>query len=37
MRHTPDLVFKYDESVEYGSRIETLLKEITVKDDGDDR
>ena len=37
MRHIPDLVFKYDESVEYGSRIETLLKEITVKDDGDDR
>lgn len=37
MRYIPDLIFKYDESVEYGSRIETLLKEITVKDDGDDR
>jgi len=37
MRYIPDIVFKYDESVEYGSRIETLLKEITVKDDGDDR
>jgi len=36
MRYVPDIVFKYDESVEYGSRIESLLKEITVKDDGND-
>lgn len=37
MRYVPDIIFKFDESVEYGSRIESLLKEITVKDDGDDR
>jgi ribosome-binding factor A len=37
MRYVPDIVFKYDESVAYGSRIETLLREIAVKDDGDDR
>jgi ribosome-binding factor A len=36
MRYIPDLAFRYDESVEYGSRIETLLKEIAVKDEGDD-
>jgi ribosome-binding factor A len=36
MRYIPDIIFKYDASVEYGSRIESLLKEIIVKDDGDD-
>ena len=28
LRHVPDLVFKYDTSLEYGNRIETLLKDI---------
>jgi len=28
MRYTPDLLFKYDHSGEYGSRIDSLLKEI---------
>ena len=28
LRHTPDLVFKIDESIEYGSKIETLLNDI---------
>lgn len=28
MRYVPDVVFKFDESVEYGSRIDRLLKEI---------
>jgi ribosome-binding factor A len=28
LRHTPDLLFKFDESVEYGSRIESLLSQI---------
>ena len=28
MRYTPDLLFKYDHSGEYGDRIDTLLKEI---------
>ena len=37
MRYIPDIVFKYDESVEYGSHIESLLKEIAAKDEGDDR
>ncbi|CAH0119855.1 MULTISPECIES: 30S ribosome-binding factor RbfA [unclassified Paenibacillus] len=28
LRHTPELVFKFDTSIEYGSRIEKLLDEI---------
>jgi len=28
LRHTPELIFKFDSSIEYGSRIETLLAEI---------
>jgi len=28
LRHTPDLVFKHDESIAYGSKIEELLKDI---------
>jgi len=28
MRYVPDIVFRYDESVDYGNRIEGLLKEI---------
>lgn len=36
MRYIPDVVFRYDVSVEYGSRIESLLKEIGTKEDGDD-
>ena len=28
IRHTPEIIFKYDQSLEYGSRIESLLKEI---------
>ena len=28
MKYTPDLIFQYDESVEYGNRIENLLREI---------
>jgi ribosome-binding factor A len=28
LRHTPELIFKVDESVEYGNRIETLLTKI---------
>jgi len=28
LRHTPDLIFKFDSSVEYASRIETLLQQI---------
>ena len=36
MRYIPDIVFRYDVSVEYGSRIESLLKEIGTKENGDD-
>lgn len=28
MKYVPDIVFKYDKSVDYGNRIERLLKEI---------
>lgn len=28
LRHTPELIFKFDASVEYGSRIEQLLQKI---------
>lgn len=27
-RHTPELIFKFDQSIEYGSRIESLLEKI---------
>jgi ribosome-binding factor A len=37
MRYVPELIFRYDESVEYGSRIETLLKEIRATDRDDDK
>ncbi len=36
MRYVPDILFRYDASVEYGARIETILKEITTADEGDD-
>ncbi|WP_211745903.1 30S ribosome-binding factor RbfA [Paenibacillus sp. Marseille-Q4541] len=32
LRHVPELIFKIDESIEYGSRIEKLLTEIEPKD-----
>lgn len=28
MRHTPSLSFRYDTSIEYGNRIDSLLKEL---------
>ena len=28
LRYTPELIFELDESMEYGSRIESILKEI---------
>jgi len=36
MRFTPEIQFKYDTSVEYGQHIESILKEIGVKGEGDD-
>jgi ribosome-binding factor A len=37
MRYIPDIVFRYDESVEYGSHIESILKQIheTEEDDAE--
>ncbi|MBO8176573.1 30S ribosome-binding factor RbfA [Aeribacillus pallidus] len=28
LRKTPEIIFEFDESIDYGNRIETLLKEI---------
>ncbi|WP_025028666.1 30S ribosome-binding factor RbfA [Caldalkalibacillus mannanilyticus] len=28
LRHTPELIFKVDESIEYGSKIERILEDI---------
>lgn len=33
LRHTPELLFKFDSSIEYGSRIESLLTEINGGDE----
>lgn len=33
MRHVPDIIFRYDVSVEYGSRIENILKQIHETDE----
>ena len=32
IRHTPKLVFKFDNSIEYGNKIENLLEKINEKD-----
>lgn len=32
LRHTPELIFLFDESIEYGNRIERLLKELNEED-----
>lgn len=33
MRYIPDIVFKYDESIVYGSHIESILKQIHETDE----
>lgn len=35
IRHTPELVFEFDNSIEYGMNIERIIKEIHEKDEGD--
>jgi ribosome-binding factor A len=38
MRYVPDILFQYDSSLEYGNRIESLIREIhtdTTDDQGD--
>jgi ribosome-binding factor A len=36
MRYTPDILFKYDHSQEYGQRIDALLREVGTSNDGND-
>lgn len=36
MRYTPDLLFQYDSSIDYGNRIESLLREVKTGDDDHD-
>ena len=33
IRHTPELVFEFDNSIEYGMNIERIIKEIHEKDE----
>lgn len=33
LRHIPNLTFKFDKSIEYGDRIERLLREIKVEEE----
>ena len=34
IRHTPELVFEYDNSIDYGRNIEKIIEEIHKKDEG---
>jgi len=36
MRYVPDVLFRYDESVDYGQRIDTLLDELHATEPGND-
>lgn len=36
MRYTPDILFRYDHSQEYGQRIDALLREVGSANDGND-
>jgi ribosome-binding factor A len=36
LKFSPELHFKYDQSLEYGNRIDKLLKEIATEKDSDD-
>lgn len=36
MRYVPDVVFKYDESVDYGRRIDSLLNDVLATNTDDD-
>lgn len=33
LRHTPELIFKFDNSIEYGSKIEEMLRKLNDKED----
>lgn len=34
LRHVPDLLFKMDESIDYGNKIETILRDISTNEGG---
>ena len=34
LRYTPELIFELDETMEYGARIDSILKEIMPKEEG---
>ncbi|ASJ54306.1 30S ribosome-binding factor RbfA [Brevibacillus porteri] len=36
LRHIPDFVFKLDESIDYGSKIESILREISTEGEKQD-
>ncbi|WP_026074104.1 30S ribosome-binding factor RbfA [Brevibacillus massiliensis] len=33
LRHVPDLIFKLDESIDYGNKIESILRKISVQEE----
>ena len=35
MRYVPDIIFKYDDSLDYGNRIDSLLREIATEGEDD--
>ena len=35
LRNTPEIIFELDDSIEYGTRIDTILKEIMPKKEGE--
>lgn len=37
MKYVPDIVFRYDSSIEYGNRIETILRDIAREEHHDDQ
>ena len=37
LRHVPDIVFKYDASLEYGNRIEAIIQDLHNEKKDDDR
>jgi len=36
MRYIPDIIFKYDESLDYGNKIDSLLQQIQTQDNNHD-
>lgn len=36
MRYVPDLIFEFDKSLEYGNRIDSLLREMNKEQDSND-